>query len=173
VPTDAVGRTASAAPAAIFGAAVAEIQDSVRVPILLPATLPAFLRQPWVNVARGSLSPDGYGVELRDSTVGGNAGNAAYFAGSSRLEDFSADLADDPDMRQLQLANGITAVFSPVSCGGSCSGPNLWWVQGGTQYSVQIHLPSDTPEAEQERIVLAAANAMVPVRHVVPGLLRQ
>jgi hypothetical protein len=159
-------------PAAVFRSALADIQDSVQIPILLPATLPAVLRDPDINDARGTVSPDGYDIELRYGGVGGNVGFAAYFAGSAQVDHFDRGVRVnhvDAGERRLRLANGITAVFSPVSCGGSCSGPNLGWVQGGVVYTIQIRLPSDTKESEQVRIMLEAANAVVRVSRPTAG----
>ena len=159
----AAERTAGAdrAPAAIFGPAIAEIQNSVRMPIMLPSELPAVLQDPEIKLARGLLTADGYGIELRYDDTTGDAGSAAWFAGSTRLR--RSDFAED---RHLRLANGVVGFFSPVSCGGSCSGPNLWWEENGVMYSIQMKVLVHTPEAEQEKVLLEAANASVHVGSV-------
>ena len=168
VPSDSAGvsaRDASAAPAAIFGPALTTIQDSVRIPIRLPATLPAVLQDPEINEARGLITPGGYSVELRYGGTPGDAGSAAYFSGSTDV----FHLRDNPAARPLRLANGVEGMFAPVSCGGSCNGPHLWWEQDGVMYGIEIDLPTDTREAEQERVVLEAANAMVRASPPTPG----
>lgn len=163
-PTTATGsaaertRGADLAAAAIFGPAIAEIQDSLRVPILLPAKLPAVLQDPEIKLARGLVTPDGYGIELRYDDTTGDAGSAAWFGASTQLR--PSDFADD---RQFRLANGVVGFFSPASCGGSCSGPNLWWEESGVMYYIQMKVLVGTPEAEQERVLLEAANATVRV----------
>ena len=155
----AVERTAGAHVApAIFGPAIAEIQDSVRVPILLPAKLPAVLQDPEIKLARGRVTPDGYDIQLLYNDTTGAAGSAAWFSGSAPLP--PSVFAEE---RQLRLANGVVGFFSPASCGGSCSGPNLWWEENGVMYSIQMSVLVDTPEAEQEQVLLEAANATVRV----------
>jgi hypothetical protein len=167
VPDSATVRTgrADVAPAAIFEPAIAEIRDSVHVPILLPATLPATLRAPEINEARGLVRPDGYGIALRYGGTPGDAGSAAYFSGSTQV----LHLVDDPGARPLALANGVQGIFRAVGCGGSCSGPFLSWEQDGVMYTIEIDLPSTTPVAEQERVLLEAANATVRVGRPIAG----
>ena len=154
---------ADGGPAAIFEPAIAEIRDSVHMPILLPATLPATLRDPGIDEARGLVRPDGYGVELRYGETPGDAGSAAFFSGSTHV----FHLVDDPAAHPLALANGVQGIFRAVSCGASCSGPFLSWEQEGVMYTIEIDLPSTSPVADQERVLLEAANAMVRVGHPV------
>lgn len=160
IPTDSASRIADAdaAPAAIFGAAIAEIRDSVRVPIRLPAKLPAVLQDPEIKLARGRVTPDGYDIQLLYNDSTGAAGSAAWFSGSAPLP--PSAFAEE---RQLRLANGVVGFFSPASCGGSCSGPNLWWEENGVMYNIQMSVLVGAPEAEQERVLLEAANATVRV----------
>jgi hypothetical protein len=40
--------------------------------------------------------------------------------------------------RHVSLAHGITGSFKPTSCGGSCSPPEIDWIQGGNRYSIQV-----------------------------------
>ena len=39
--------------------------------------------------------------------------------------------------RTVKLRNGITGYFKPLSCGGSCSPPQIQWIQGGVLYDIQ------------------------------------
>jgi len=147
-------------PARVFGPAIAEIQDKVQVPLLLPSKLPAVLRRRDISVARGTVSDGGYRIELRYKGVDGSAGFAALFTGSKSVGDVPNEI---PETRRRRLANGTQAAFAPVSCGGSCGPANLWWAEKGVMYWIQIKLPSDTEEREQEKLLLTTANAMVRV----------
>jgi hypothetical protein len=111
-------------PAKIFRLAIAQIQDKAEVAILLPSTLPTVLRNRDISVARGTTSDGGYTIELRYEGVAGNARFAALFAGSKGVEDIIHPLRGT---HRSRLANGIEAIFGPVSCGGSCAPANLWW----------------------------------------------
>jgi hypothetical protein len=39
--------------------------------------------------------------------------------------------------RTVKLRNGITGYFKPLTCGASCSPPQIQWIQGGVLYDIQ------------------------------------
>lgn len=39
--------------------------------------------------------------------------------------------------RTVQLRDGVTGYFKPLSCGASCSPPQIQWIQGGVLYDIQ------------------------------------
>jgi hypothetical protein len=84
--------------------------------------------------------------------------NATYAAGFGA----STKIFRDLDERRIRLANGIVAHFSPVSCGGSCAPANLWWVQNGVEYQIQIKFGSAEKKEVQERLLVETANSCVP-----------
>jgi hypothetical protein len=144
-------------PARVFKPALDQVQPRTRIPILLPSQLPAAIPEKDIKLAYGTVSKDGYFIALYFSEIGSEAAFAAGFGGSTKL-------FRDMNMRQVKLANGITGMFSPVSCGGSCAPANLWWEQNGVRYQIQIKLSSTSDEKDQERILAEAANSSVIVR---------
>jgi hypothetical protein len=157
------GATVAAAqskrPTKVFRPVIAELRNTVRIPILLPARLPPMLRAPEINVVRiVAAAADSYSVELRYHGTDGDAGFAAFFAGSRH------GLGDVPGPHSIRLANGTPATFEPVHCGGSCGPANLWWQEDGVSYALQIELPFDMRERAQARMLLETANAMVRIR---------
>jgi hypothetical protein len=144
-------------PAQIFKPALDRILGKTQIPILLPWNLPWLRDQKAIKIVSGRIEKDGYFISLYyDGEIGVNANYAAGFGASTEI------------FRGLgtpvQLENGRTAEFRPVSCGGSCAPANLWWEQNGVVYQIQIKLPSDTPEEEQKKILIETANCSVEVR---------
>jgi hypothetical protein len=144
-------------PASVFRPALEQIQPKTRIPIVLPLRLPSAIPEKNIKVASGEVREDGYFISLYFSEGGGNAAFAAGFGGSARI--FGPE--DLPNTHRVALSDGRTGMFSPVSCGGSCAPANLWWEQSGVMYQIQIKLKSDTPEKDQEKILIETANSTV------------
>ena len=123
------------------------------IPVLLPSRVD--LSDGLEASAR--LTADGYQVSVDFRDKSGGTWFVAMFAGTK------GTMPDIGNTRPVQLASGAWAMFRPISCGGSCGPVNLWWEQFGATYQIQIKLRSDTPEDEQLRVVLEAANASVLV----------
>jgi hypothetical protein len=65
-----------------------------------------------------------------------------------------------PNTVAVRLANGASAQFLPVQCGGSCAPANLWWQVDGVEYHVQLKLRSDLGEEAQRGMIVETANSM-------------
>ena len=142
-------------PAAVFRPALQQIQSKTPIPILLPSRLPSRIRERDIKLAYGEVREDGYFISLYFSDIGSDATYAAGFGASTRL------VGDVPHSHRIKLAGGRMAIFSVVSCGGSCAPANLWWEQNGVLYDIQIKLPSSMPEEQQKKILVEAADASV------------
>lgn len=143
-------------PAAVFKAALRDVQGKTRIPIMLPSKLPAPIRETDVKLAFGEVREDGYFISLYFDGVGSDASYAAGFGGSTRT--FQAK--ELPNTHTVALTHGRTGMFRPVSCAPA----NLWWEQHGVMYQIQIKLNSETPEKDQQRVLIAAANSIVTAR---------
>jgi hypothetical protein len=139
VPSDH-GQVARAKPAQVFAPALAQLHGKTQIPILLPSRLPWLDDPTAIRFAWGEIRDHGYFISLYYDK---ETSNATYFAGFGA----STKIDPDPGERGIRLANGSTAHFSPVSCGGSCAPANLWWVQNGVEYHIQIKFSS----AERKR----------------------
>lgn len=147
-------------PAQVFRPALEEIQSQMRIPILLPSTLPAVIPERVIKLASGEVRDDGYFVSLYYSEEGSNATFAAGFGGSTH----TGSLQGRQNIHRVALSGGRIGMFRPVSCGGSCVPANLWWEQNGVVYQIQIKLRSGSTEKSQEKILVQTANSMVTAR---------
>ena len=57
--------------------------------------------------------------------------------------------------RTVKLTGGITGYFKPLSCGGSCSPPQIEWIQGGVLYDIQAKVIAG------KRDLVKAANSAI------------
>lgn len=146
--------------APVFEPALDESLFKLGIPVLLPSRLPDEVGEESIECVTSRTTEDEYRISLYFEYDGICSSYAAGFAGSRDV------VRGIPNTRPVVLANGTTAEFRPVSCGGSCAPANLWWEQGGVQYQIQISLRSTMSEPEQERIILEAANANVVVKEL-------
>jgi hypothetical protein len=145
-------------PAPVFRPAIEQIQPQTRIAIRLPSKLPSPIREREIKLAWGTVSEDGYFISLYFTETGSNSTFAAGFGGTARV------FRNLGNTRPVALAGGLSGMFRPVSCGGSCAPANLWWEQNGVMYQIQIKLGSTLREKEQERILVETANSTVTVR---------
>jgi hypothetical protein len=101
------------------------------VPIRIPATVYFSTRSR--VYATGTASARAYDLELgfAPDCGGADACFAADFEGRRGSRVFGRE--------SVRLAGGIVGRFTPSSCGGSCSPPQIQWIQGGVRYSLQLY----------------------------------
>lgn len=149
--------SSSGSLAETFGAVLPEIKAKSRVPVLLPSELP----MPMGNAKHAvieKLTENEYAISLFYDLGMGDAGFAAFFAGSVKPDFKPQDLAN---VREVRLSRGIRGFFSEVSCGGSCAPANLWWEESGVLYQIQLKFSSTLPARDQQKATTAAANSAI------------
>lgn len=146
-------------PVLVFQPALDQIHDQVKIPVLLPYKLPAEIHESNIKSAQGLITDTGYIISLYYEKGCGNACFAAAFEGSSKM------FRNLPNTHSVKLASGLTGMFRPVSCGGSCAPANLWLEQAGVVYQIQIKLSGAISYGEQKRILVETANSMVAVQN--------
>jgi hypothetical protein len=62
--------------------------------------------------------------------------------------------------RKVRLARGITGRYKPLTCGASCSPPQIQWVQRGVLYGIQAKLGAAGASAQRAALVRAANSAI-------------
>ena len=62
--------------------------------------------------------------------------------------------------QKVALRGGRTGWFRPLSCGGSCSPPEIEWVSRGNLYGIQAKVPDATTAGQRRRLVAAANSAI-------------
>lgn len=119
-------------PPTAFAKQLAGIKRHTRLAVLLPDTVR-------IEVPRG------HGIEAKWESnrtswslalgIGPRCGGAnACFVGS-----FTAERGARPAFRRkVRLHGGVTGYFKPVSCGASCSPPELQWRRGSVLYDLQF-----------------------------------
>ncbi|HEU5350941.1 MAG TPA: hypothetical protein VFU55_05050 [Terracidiphilus sp.] len=141
----------------VFASALSQVKAKSRVAVLLPSKLPAaFARVKYATIQ--AASPNEYAIDLYYELGIGDAGFAAFFSGEAHPDDGLADLGD---VTKVKLADGLSGYFRSVSCGGSCAPANLWWMQSGTLYQIQLVLSPALPESDQEKEIVETANSAI------------
>lgn len=148
----------------VFKSAVREISPRVTIPLLVPSRLPNPIRVSQIRATRAEVSDTGYFISLYYSQDESDAYYAVGIGGSTKV--ISAE--DLPGPSRIALAHGVTGLFRPVSCGGSCAPANLWWIRDGVQYQIQVKMSPDLPEATQAHVLVSMANSVVIVRALRP-----
>lgn len=126
-----------------MGYAACQLIDSEPVPAYLPTFIPPVIAKNGIKSAVVYHDATGCGVSLYYSELAGDATFAGMVSGS--VNTFSSLRGTS----KVMLADGTTALFRAVSCGGSCAPANLWWQKGGFEYQLQLNFASDFDEVRQ------------------------
>jgi len=144
--------TKAAPPAVVFLAILQDAKKQTQLPILLPSELPDSYR----GLAALVADANKYSISLLTEVDGGRS-IAEFMA--EKEETYSA--ADIGNTKRVTLAKNTIGFFRPISCGGSCAPVNLWWEDDGILYNIQTVMPSDTPEDEQQKLIVPIADSAI------------
>ncbi len=137
-------------PAAL-GSALTRVDAKTPLAILLPDRLA--LDYSGKTYASGTGAARSYSLSLAGAP---NCGANVCF-----LVSFDAKRGGTPSFRRtVKLRGGRTGYFKPLSCGGSCSPPEIQWRSRGNLYSIQAKIPDSSDTAAQRRLVAAANSAI-------------
>ena len=130
---------------------VKRVTPRVNIAIRLPARLDLAFNRRVFTSATGSRRRYSFGLAgIRD--CGG--------AGACTLGSISGERGGTPAYRgTVRLTNGITGYYKPLTCGASCSDPEIQWLQGGVLYSISASLRGG--KAKQRRAMVKAANQSI------------
>ena len=128
---------------------IATAKDRSRVPVRLPATM---------TVEKGDLFPSGtarrnswaMGLDAVEDCGGANACFVAAFTGERDATPFGRT--------RVRLRGGRRGYFTPLSCGGSCSPPQIQWRMGSTLYTIQARVGGVKTE---KRLLMRMANSAI------------
>jgi hypothetical protein len=139
---------------AALGAHAARAAARSEVPVRLPARLSLDYDGPVYGSATGS----------RRSWTLSLAGAPQCAANACMLAFFSGERGGRPAFtRRVALARGLTGFYKPLSCGASCSPPQIQWLQGGVLYDIQAKV-GVAGAARQRAALVAAANEAIAAR---------
>ena len=128
---------------------IATAKDRSRVPVRLPSTM---------TVEKGDLFPSGtahrnswaMGLDAVADCGGANACFVAAFTGERGATPFG--------QTRVRLRGGRRGFFTPLSCGGSCSPPQIQWKMGSTLYTIQARVGGVNSE---KRLLIRMANSAI------------
>jgi hypothetical protein len=158
----ALGLIAILACAAVAQAAVYDVNrvlkddlptvaKRTKVPIRLPSKIDLDYGKNVFGSGTGSKNRYSFGIDAA-TPCGANACFLAQFRGEKG--------GTPAFKREVDLANGITGYYKPLSCGGSCSPPLIEWIQRGYLYGIQAKIGTAGKDA-QRRAMIRAANSAI------------
>jgi hypothetical protein len=138
-------------PAAVFREALPQLKQATGIPILLPSELPNLGNSLYVKTKGDRNS---YTIQL--SSVPRCTANACF------IGTFDARRGAKPSFVQtVPLAQNLKGYYQPLSCGASCSPPEIAWVSNGVRYEVQLIFPSRDKEIVKKALVQIANSAIM------------
>jgi hypothetical protein len=161
----AVPLLAACVALAVAATALAKAYD---VPASLGSTLDRVdAKTPLAILLPSRLALD-YSGKLYASGSGGTRSWSLSLAGAPNcganvcfLAAFGATRGGTPSFRRtVALRGGRTGYFKPLTCGGSCSPPEIQWRSRGNLYSIQAKIPDSSDAAARKRLVAAANSAI-------------
>jgi len=141
------------------------VDVTTMVPKIRRTTLPILLPQPFQVGYDGQvyLSADAdanrYSVSLAAVPDCGGANACSIgFIGAERVTPHEAL----PFETIVTLTKGIKGSFKPLTCGASCSPPEIAWIQNGVMYSIQLKgIGSGTDDASVMAELIKIANSAI------------
>jgi hypothetical protein len=134
---------------ALFAREIAAVNRAPHAPpVLLPRTMPLDATRMF---ATGGAHRAGYDLELGAVKHCGGA-NACFVAG------FTATTGGKVFGRRLTVRGASRAGFVPLSCGASCSPPQIDFVWRGVLYTIQANLK--TRQTDRDALIAAAQSAI-------------
>jgi hypothetical protein len=135
---------------ALLQTQIDKVHARSHAPVLLPSRMPTDEAQLYPT---GGANRRGYDFELASAPDCGGA-NACFVAM------FTAERGGDPfGRRRVRLSNGRRGYFTPLSCGASCSPPQIQWRERGYLYTIQANV--GTRATERRELVRMANSAII------------
>ena len=135
-----------------LGSSLTHVDAKTPLAILLPSRLA--LDYSGKTYASGSGATNSYFLSLSGAPNCGGA-NACFLLATNAVR------GGKPSFRRtVALRGGRTGYFKPLTCGGSCSPPEIQWKSRGVLYSIQAKIPDSSNAAAQRRLVAAANSAL-------------
>jgi hypothetical protein len=142
---------AAAKPAlpSLFASRIHAIRRVAHAPaVLLPRTMPLDAKRLY---AGGGISGTGYELTL-GATKNCGAANACFVAA------FLAAKGGQVFGKRVTVKGASRAGFVPLSCGASCSPPQIDFIRGGVRYTIQAKLK--TKQSDRAALIAAAQSAI-------------
>jgi hypothetical protein len=130
---------------------------ATKIPILLPSRFTLTHNRPIALFASADANSYSIGLAVSPDCGGANACTVGSISGE--LVKPGTEL---PFATIVPLANGIEGSFKPLTCGGSCSPPEITWIQNDVQYSIQLKgVTTKTDDASVQAVFVKLANLAI------------
>lgn len=141
--------TAGRSLPAVLAKQIRAVNRARRAPaVLLPRSMPLDAQHLYP-----SGGPRGFGYDLELGALRGCGGADACF-----VADFTAAKAHTVFGKRVHVRGASKAGFFPLSCGASCSPPQIDFLVRGTRYTIQANLTS--PHGDRRALIDAAQSAI-------------
>ncbi|MGH2893066.1 MAG: hypothetical protein ACRDPM_07335 [Solirubrobacteraceae bacterium] len=151
----AAGVAAAAGPPSLPSLFARQITAINRVahapPVLLPRSMPLDAKRLFATGGAGGGHVTGYDLEVGAVKHCGGA-NACFVAG------FTAATRGKVFGKRVAVRGASRAAFTPLSCGASCSPPQIDFVWHGVLYTIQANLK--TKQTDRAALIAAAQSAI-------------
>ena len=134
----------------LFADELPRIKARTQVAVLLPEQMPSDFDQ---HVPSGFGGPRQWGLQIASRPDCGGAG-ACFVASFTGRRGGPGPFG----RRTVKLADGRTGRFTPLSCGASCSPPQIEWRERGATYGIQADVGTRRTE---RRILVRMANEAI------------
>lgn len=146
------GESVPVAP--VFRDVLAEVAPQTELPVLLPSQLSVPEDPPIYATAEASA--DRYAIELAFSPTCRGATACFYGQFAAKRTDGDYYGVGESFAETVELANGVTGEFNPMTCGASCAPPVLEWSLDGVRYRMELKgVGGDDAEALAQMAALA------------------
>ncbi len=122
--------------APVFTEVLSQIQSQTEVPILLPSDVPIPEEPPIYATATADL--DRYAIELAFTPTCRGATACFYGVFAAKRTDGDYYGVGEPFSETVELADGVTGYFNPMTCGASCAPPVMEWSIDGVRYRMEL-----------------------------------
>ncbi|MBD2101549.1 hypothetical protein [Leptolyngbya sp. FACHB-261] len=154
--TDQLATRAPEGTSSVFRPILPQIKPRTQVAILLPGELPVTLPDDTIYV-NGMGEADEYSIVVGHTP---DCSGATVCSIGSFNAKRGGKVYPDEFEKTVSLVRGITAYFSPLTCGASCSPPSIGWEYEGAFYRMHLEIDSRNPSQDEEIMVRLANSAI-------------
>ncbi len=131
--------------------------NPTKIPILLPSRFTLTHGRPIALFASADANSYSIALAVSPDCGGANACTVGYIGGE-RVKPGT----ELPFATIVPLAKGIKGAFKPLSCGASCSPPEIAWIQHDVMYSIQLKgVSTKTDDASVQAEFVKLANSAI------------
>ncbi len=136
----------------VLGSHLTRVKAKADVPVRVPSRVRVYFARSKIYPTPSSATSDSYtmGIGIGKRC---NGANVCFIAG------FYAERGAKPSYRRkVRLTQHRTGYFKPLTCGASCSAPELQWIQRGVLYTVAY---KGSDQAHEKSYLISLVNSAI------------